>query len=156
MTILPPNQVTAPNCRQALQFRVIGFFGRCIRWQRPFPAAVGEFCRWANFMRFIKLSFLAVLLVVIGVTGCTSYPSKPSAWSDVHNEMTRQEVCDLAGPANWGQPEEHHEDGSTALAWEHRQVQISPTDYVGLEISYDRTGRVVSVGHTSWSGRTTK
>ena len=39
------NQITAPNCRQALQFRCAGFFGRCIRWQRPFPAAVGEFWR---------------------------------------------------------------------------------------------------------------
>ena len=32
-----PNQITAPNCRPALQFRSPGFFGRCIRWQRPFP-----------------------------------------------------------------------------------------------------------------------
>jgi hypothetical protein len=40
-----PNQITAPNCRQALQFRGVGFFGCCIRWQRPFPAAVGEFYR---------------------------------------------------------------------------------------------------------------
>jgi hypothetical protein len=42
------NQVTAPNCRPALQFRCAGFFGRCIRWQRPFPAAVGEFYRYAH------------------------------------------------------------------------------------------------------------
>jgi len=41
MTIFSPNQVTAPNCRQALPFRGAGFFGRCIRRQRPFPAAVG-------------------------------------------------------------------------------------------------------------------
>jgi hypothetical protein len=40
-----PNQITAPNCRQAPQFRYAGFFGRWIRWQRPFPAAVGEFWR---------------------------------------------------------------------------------------------------------------
>jgi len=36
------NKVTAPNCRQVLQFGCAGFFGRCIRWQRPFPAAVGD------------------------------------------------------------------------------------------------------------------
>jgi hypothetical protein len=33
---------TAPNCRQALQFWWCRFIGCCIRWQRPFPAAVGE------------------------------------------------------------------------------------------------------------------
>jgi hypothetical protein len=33
---------TAPNCRQASRFRWGRFIGRCIRWQRPFPAAVGE------------------------------------------------------------------------------------------------------------------
>jgi hypothetical protein len=44
------NQVTAPNCRQALQFRCAGFLGRCIRWQRPFPAAVGEFYRSAFYV----------------------------------------------------------------------------------------------------------
>jgi hypothetical protein len=43
-----PNQVTAPNCRQAWQFGCAALFGRCIRWQRPSPAATGEFWRWAS------------------------------------------------------------------------------------------------------------
>jgi hypothetical protein len=37
-----PNQTLETNCRHALEFRCAGFFGRCIRWQRPRPAAVGE------------------------------------------------------------------------------------------------------------------
>lgn len=36
----------APNCRQAPRLRCARFFGRCIPWQRPSPAAVGEFDRW--------------------------------------------------------------------------------------------------------------
>jgi hypothetical protein len=46
--MMQANQITAPNCRPALQFRCAGFFGRWVRCQRPFPAAVGEFYRWAT------------------------------------------------------------------------------------------------------------
>jgi hypothetical protein len=49
------NQITAPNCRHALQFRCAGFFGRCIRWQRPFLAAVGEFSRSAETVHTTSL-----------------------------------------------------------------------------------------------------
>jgi hypothetical protein len=49
--VLTANQITAPNCRPASQFRCAEFFGRCIRWQRPFPAAVGEFWRSPDFNR---------------------------------------------------------------------------------------------------------
>src|SRR5262245_61477286 len=42
-----PNQITAPNCRQALRYQCAGFFGRVIRRWRPFPVAVGEFRRSA-------------------------------------------------------------------------------------------------------------
>jgi hypothetical protein len=45
MEIRQSNQITAPNCRQALRFRGAGILGCCIRWRRPIPAAVGEFCR---------------------------------------------------------------------------------------------------------------
>jgi hypothetical protein len=40
-----PNKITAPNCRQALQLGCGEFLERCIRRQRPFPAAVREFHR---------------------------------------------------------------------------------------------------------------
>ncbi len=46
-----PNQITVPNCGQALQFRRAGFFGRSIRWQRSFPAAAGEFVRHKGIAR---------------------------------------------------------------------------------------------------------
>jgi hypothetical protein len=45
----PPNQRMHTNRRPALQFRCSGFFGRWIRCQRPFPAAVGDPYRSAAF-----------------------------------------------------------------------------------------------------------
>ena len=56
------NKVTAPNCRQALQFRCAGFIGRCIRWQRPFPAAVGEFYR--STTHHVMKTLIAFLLLL--------------------------------------------------------------------------------------------
>ena len=40
-----PNHRMHTNRRPAFQFRYSGFFGRWIRSQRPFPAAVGDPCR---------------------------------------------------------------------------------------------------------------
>jgi hypothetical protein len=65
-SVRSPNQITAPNCRPALQFRCAGFFGRCIRWQRPFPAAVGEFHRSAEERRHDDTLCIRNGLVVAG------------------------------------------------------------------------------------------
>jgi hypothetical protein len=67
------NQITAPNCRQALQSRCVGFFGRRIRRQRPFPAAVGEFCRWRpmrthRMKRFVLVGGTAVAAIGAVIT----------------------------------------------------------------------------------------
>lgn len=42
MTNKAPNKRMHANRRQALQFGYSGFFGRWIRSQCPFPAAVGD------------------------------------------------------------------------------------------------------------------
>lgn len=55
-----PNQITAPNCRQALQLLCSRFIERWIRWQRPSPAAVGEFYRWPS-MRFAFVILCALM-----------------------------------------------------------------------------------------------
>jgi hypothetical protein len=45
--MMAPNQRMHANRRPAFQFRRSGFFGRWIRCQCPFPAAVGDPLRYA-------------------------------------------------------------------------------------------------------------
>jgi hypothetical protein len=48
--MMAPNQRMHANRRPAFQFRRSGFFGRWIRCQCPFPAAVGDPLRSASGM----------------------------------------------------------------------------------------------------------
>jgi len=69
----PPNKSMHTNRRQAFQFRCSGFFGRWIRSQCPFPAAVGDFHHYA--MRTFLISLCIASHLYAGDTN--SYSWKP-------------------------------------------------------------------------------
>ena len=82
---------------------------------------------------------------MIVISGCTSSQmGATQSWDGIHNGMTREEVYAMIGRSDYGEPERHFES-SKSLAWESWAHENGNGKNVVLSLSYDTTGRVVSV-----------
>jgi hypothetical protein len=91
---------------------------------------------------------IMIVLAAVAIAGCASGPAgAPQSWGKIHNGMTREEVHALVGVPVEVFPEEDHADGRRALSSESWGLLLSSNKYVGLSVSYDSDGRVVSVNH---------